>query len=491
MGYRDYEAPGVSVIVERQEGVETTQLTKFYPVFVGTGMTSLLRDLSFLALEGDTTAFPVVKFTFNVTGMVDSQLFSLSDFTLKTLTSGSTALVLTTDYTIASAPTIREDGQVELSVNILKAGITESDLAYDLVIKVTNTTDDFDLRLLESSDVYYAKDIVGPPSLTENGVTFKNDIAIAAEIAFRMNVPAFYYLEVPRAYGGKAVSADIIASLEKIYYKNNAYRVVALSDDTAVAAAVKSLVTSISNPVDQRETIGFVTYPNASIANINDIEELVTEVGGFSTIMDSPRIINVFGCSSVDLVVNNVTLNLPSCFLTAAVASLDSSVGIASPISLREINIFSRMYAPRFRPLVWNKLADKRVLIVYQKDIGSPLIIRHQLTTSQSELARDQELSLVKNVDAVSILLRERLRPYSGKYNIIEGYIEKIDGALTSAISEAIDLGLARGITVLSPWQTRKVPDQNGTQVDNRKLVTRLKMDPAYPANNLDIYLLV
>jgi hypothetical protein len=501
MGYRDYKAPGVSVIVQRQAGIETPQLTRFLPVFVGTGMTSLSRDISYLNAVADTTDFPIIKFTFNVTGLVDSQLFGISAFALKTLTinkqlvtpSGPTEVILANpaDYTISSPiSNVRDDGQAEFSVSIIKTGIVEADLSYDFVITVTNTEDDFDLRLMEAADVYFASEIVGPFSLLEGGVTIRNDIAIATEIAFRMNVSSFYYLEVPRAYGVAASATDISAALEKIYHKTDAYRIIPLTDATAVATDLKALVTSISNPIDQRETIGFVTFPNASIADITDIDELVTDVGGFSVSLNTPRITNVFGCSSVDLVLGDVTTNLPAYFLTAAVASLDSAVGIAEPLSLREINIFVRMYGPRFRPAQWNKLATKGVFIVYQKDIGLPMVVRHQLTTSQSVKAEDQELSLVKNIDAVSIRLRERLYPYAGKYNIIEGYIEKIDGALTSAITEVIDLGLARSITILSPWQARIVPE-NGNQAENRNLVTRLQLGPAYPANNLDIYLLV
>lgn len=501
MGYRDYKAPGVSVIVERQPGVETAQLTQFFPVFVGTGMTSSSRILAFPGMVADTSAFPLVTFTFNVLGLLNSQLFLETSLALTSLTidkqiggTGPTtvSLVLTTDYTITTPiSAIGSDGQVTFTVSIIKTGILDTDLAYEFTITATNTVDDFDLRLLQSSDVYYALDIVGPYSLTEGSATFTNDIAVAAEIAFRMKVPSFYYLEVPRAYGVKATSSAIIAALEKIYYKTNAYRIIPLTDDAGVTTAVQALVSSISNPLDKRETVGFVTYPTADITSMADIDELVTKVGGLSVSLNTTRINNVFGCSSVDMILNNAVVNLPACFLTAAVAALDSALGMAEPLSLREINVFSRMYGPRFRPLDWNKLADKRVFIVYQNDASAPLVIRHQLTTSQSTDAQDQEYSLVKNIDAVSILLRERLKPYSGKYNIIDGYMEKLDAALTSAIHEAKDLGLARDIVVLSPWQARKIPDPNGTQVENRNLVTRLKMTPAYPANNLDLYLLV
>lgn len=500
MAYRDYVAPGVNVFVERQESQAVVNFDQFYPVFVGTGSTSSQRTLTFSDITADTSAFPVVTLNISFRNLINQQLYSETTFTISSLkvqqVSGSTVTEVTltpvTDYTVQSvASSVSENGDTTVVVSILKDGVSDTDTVYDLTLSAQNTDEDFDLRLVESADSFDSLQIFGPLYLTENGNTIRNDIAFAAEIAFRMNVPYFYYLEVPRTYGSAATASEIVDNLEKVFFKKNAYRIVPLSSDSTVISAVKDLVEAISNPYDKRETAGFVSYDTSGISDINNVSGLLTTVGELSVTLNSARVCNVFAGKTLELVVSGTTYTLPHFYASVAVACLDSGVGLADPLSLREITIFKKLNGPKLRPRQWNELAKKRVFIMYQNDTTEPIIIRHQLTTSQSDAAEDQEYSLVKNIDVLTRLFRDRLASYAGKFNITDGLLEKLDATMITAISEAKTIGLVRDITVQSPWSVRRLPtDANNTE-EKRNLVIRLKVSPAYPANNLDIYLMI
>lgn len=501
MGYTDYQAPGVNVIIERQAATDQARLTEFYPVFIGNGMTSKNRTVAQNDISADTSAFPVVTLEYLISGSFNTQMFDETTFTVtkvqlhKEIVAGTplTNLVEGTDYNVVKAAELTSnDGYARTVIEILDTtDITATDLIYNLELRLENTDSDFDLRLVIAEDRYYAKDIFGPYKLVENGKEFFNDIAIAAEIAFRMNVPRFYYMEVPREYGNQASSDAIIAAMDKVYFKNNAYRVIPLSIDSAVSEAASNFVTSLSNPVDRRETVSMGHYDMSAITDMHDLNELIEKVGGFSESINNNRFSNIFGGESVELIIKNEKFILPMHFMAVAIACLDSTVGMALPLSTRTISVFSKLNGPRFRPRDWDKLAKKGVFIVYQNDKDEPITIRHQLTTSQAGTAEDQEYSIVKNWDAVTKRIRDRLTPYAGQNNITDGYLEKLDGTLTSAIEEVKELGLARELAVVSPWATRTIGTSTGSTEEKRNLVTKLQMTPVYPANNLDVILLV
>jgi hypothetical protein len=299
-----------------------------------------------------------------------------------------------------------------------------------------------------------------------------------------MSVPRFYYLEVPRDYGEQPTAADFTNAIEKIYFENNAYRIIPLTSDPEVVSAINQFVSGVSNPVDRRETVGFVSYDVANIVDINDITELETKVGGFSETLDNKRICNVFAGESAELKINNVTYVLPAYYFPVAVAALDAVVGRVDPLSTREITVFDKINGPRFRPRDWNKLAKKGVFIIQKDTDSSPAIVRHQLTTAQSDLASDQEYSVVKNWDVVTKRIRDRLKPYAGQNNIDAGYTERLEGTLATVRQEILEEKLAKSLTVITPWSVRE-------DSDGRNLVTRLQMEPVYPANDLDVYIVV
>lgn len=501
MAIEGYSAPGVDVIIERSEVERRSAETEFYNVYVGTGITSRNRNIEKTNIKADTTAFPRVELEFDMLGEINTDLFSKMNFTVGqvVVTRASVpapvvgappedpdiTLQPTTDYTVAQQVTFSKiDSTAKVILNILNPAVTANDVIYDINITAATADKDFDLRVIGAEDRFFSKEMFGPVVLNENDQEFYNDIAIAAEIAFRMQVPRFYYLEVPRDFGEQPTVDDFRKALDKIYFFDDAYRVVPLSSDPEVVAAVNQLVSGISNPVDRRETVGFISYDSTLVTDMDDVEELVEKVGGYSESIDNKRICNVFSGESAEMVINGQLYVLPEFYVAAAVASLDQVVGKVDPLSLREIDVFERINGPKFRPKQWDLLAQKGVLIVMQDNENTPAMIRHQLTTSKSDIAEDQEYSVVKNFDVVVKKIRDRFSVYAGQFNVEVGYTERLEGTMATVKQEIIEEKLARDLTVITPWSQRE-----GT--DGRNLVTRLKMSPVFPANDLDVYLII
>jgi hypothetical protein len=489
-----YTAPGVDVVIQQQQVITQSADTQFLPCFIGKGITSRNRSFSISGIQADTSSFPQVTLTFDLAGYINTDLFNDTMFSLGQLvvtkssvgSGGSSTVILeqTTDYTIVQDIKFSDtDSTATYVLNILNTNVAAADVVYQLNIGASNTDDDFQPQLLGASDRFLNNGMFGSVILEENSVQIFNDIAIATQIAFNMGVPAFYYLEVPRDFGSDPTASDYTGSIEKCYYFNDIYRIVPLTSDPDVASYLSTFVAGVSNPLDRRETVGFVTYDTSNISKMTDIDELVGKVGGYSTSLNNKRIVNIFGGSSVEMTISNVTYDLPPYFLGAAVSSLDAVVGPVDPLSLRQISVFNKVNGPRFRPRDWDKLAAKGVFIILQNNDGTPAVIRHQLTTAQTSQASDQEYSVVKNFDVVTKKIRDRFRPYAGQFNIQSGYLETLAGTLATTVSEILELKLAKSLTTITPWSV--------SSSDQRNLVTILKLDPVYPANHLEVYLIV
>ena len=490
-----YSSPGVDVIIERGEIETRSAETQFYNVYVGTGISSRNRNIEKTGLKANVQNYPLVELTWDMLGEINTDLFSNMSFTIgqvnvtrSTVPEGEEAelsLEPDVDYSIETPVSFSSyDSTAKVTLRILNETITANDAIYDLNILAEMADKDFNLRSNGTEDRLFSKELFGPVVLEENDNQFYNDIAIAAEMAFRMEVPRFYYLEVPRDYGSPAKIDDFKIALDKIYFFNDAYRVIPLSSDPQVVSAVNQFVSGVSNPLDRRETVAFVSYDSSKTASMDDINELVEKVGGYSESINNKRVCNVFGGESAEMIINGERYVLPEYYISAAVASLDAVVGRVDPLSLREIGVFEKINGPKFRPKQWDTLASKGVFIVFQDNDQSPAVIRHQLTTAKSEDAADQEYSIVKNFDVVTKKFRDRFSIYSGRYNIEAGYTERLEGTLATVRQEILEEKLARDITVMTAWSQREGSD-------GRNLVTRLKMTPVYPANDLDIYLII
>lgn len=503
MPYNEYRDPGVTVTLERLATPQASGRTQFLPVFIGTGSTSRNRVESLTRIKGNYSGYPVVSFDYDIVGNVDmfkETDFSLTDFRLhKEIEAGEpvTPLVLGTDYEIVEVVALRESSSTYRStIRILDEDkVTPADLYYDFKLNLENTNEDFVPRLLTRDQQYQTDLFLGPKMLEENGVKFRNDIAIAAEIAFRLNVQEFYYLEVPRDFGTQPTKSDFQKVIEELYFVEDIYRAVPLTYDLDIIRLVASFATSVANPNDKRQMIAFTATDPALVTDKNDILSWIEAAGLQSESFNNARTFNVAGVNEIELTLDGVRHNLPLYFLAAAVAAFDTVSGMNKPISTEVLDVFTSVKSPRFRPKVWGRLARYGVFVCY-KDMtpgSNGIVIHHQLSTAQSDSEKDQELSVIKNVDAATVRMRDWFKPYAGRVNIDDELLVKMNATMAQAIEDITKKEkFMTTLTVVTPWQKRTVQNTtNGVTESKTSLVTRLTGEPASPANNLDIILAI
>ena len=492
---KDYQAPGVNVRTEKINSETASAETQFDVVFIGQGISTRNKQVEKAGLKADVEDFPLVKIPFDITTDMNMDNFNKTGFKVGqiTVTKSSVAdgapsevtMEAGKDFEIVQNVTYSSGtGTTSITIKILTEQVTKSDVIYEVNFTMSMPDVEFDIKHMGAEDRLYNDSLFGPVVLEEGDNEFYNDIAIAAEIAYRMGLPRYAYLEVPRDYGSEATVADWKNTIKKIYYNRDAYRLVPLTNNQEIHQFIANSITDMSNPMDQRETTGFVTMDTDEIDDIYSLDELIDKVGGYSVQLNNNRVMNVFGAKEIHMTMNGTSYAISDYFLSVAVACYDRMAGMVMPISSGEITVFDKFVGPRFRPAEWNKLAKYGVCILTQDGPQDPVVIRHQLTTSQSDREDDQEFSVVKNYDAVVKKIRDRFRPFAGRYNSDTGYLEILDATMTTTISEIYELKLARSLTVTTGWQ------QGGTNKQTR-LGTILKMEPVYPANVLEIKLLI
>lgn len=126
-------------------------------------------------------------------------------------------------------------------------------------------------------------------------------------------------------------------------------------------------------------------------------------------------------------------------------------------------------------------IATGGTYIVVQDVVDGPVFSRHQLSTDVSQIEK-QELSITKTVDFVSKFFRNNLRPYIGKFNITQIYLEQVravaDGILTRLVEDGtlIDGNIVK-------------LEQSATQSDTVLLEVDILVP--FPANFIRVTLLI
>lgn len=134
-----------------------------------------------------------------------------------------------------------------------------------------------------------------------------------------------------------------------------------------------------------------------------------------------------------------------------------------------------------------SKLSDGGWFVMHQRvDEELPFCI-HQLTTDVTAL-QTGELSVVKNVDFVSVFLQVELESFLGRYNAIA---EALDDALTSMNAAIEDLKGRKMARIGPPLLSGEVTSIKFSDVAADRMVIRFKGKVPNPLNQIDLHVVL
>lgn len=181
----------------------------------------------------------------------------------------------------------------------------------------------------------------------------------------------------------------------------------------------------------------------------------------------------------------------------AAIAGLISSVppqrGLTN-ISLNGFNDIPATYKNYTRTQL-NHIAEAGGMIIMQDVPNGEVYVRHQVSTA----ARDgnlltTELSITKDLDAISYYMSDILDPFIGKYNITPVLLEQIrttvQGALNYLGSYNTGAGLL-GPMLLADSEDTKIVGIRQHETLKDHIVVALTLDLPLPCNVIELYLSV
>jgi hypothetical protein len=179
----------------------------------------------------------------------------------------------------------------------------------------------------------------------------------------------------------------------------------------------------------------------------------------------------------------NVTRVVDGFYLAAAiggqVAGEESeqpftNLNIVGPVGLRNSNKY-------FTETQLDIIATGGTYIVIQEIDNGPTFSRHQLSTDIS-LIEKRELSVTKNVDFISKFMRNQLRPYIGKFNITDIYLEQLRSVVSAILASLKSDGKIITGTIVTL-------EQSTTQSDT--VLLEIDILVPFPANFIRVTLFI
>ena len=191
-----------------------------------------------------------------------------------------------------------------------------------------------------------------------------------------------------------------------------------------------------------------------------------------------------------DLIEDASGVQIDGFYLCAAIAGLIS--GVVSQQGLTNIAIEGFSAVTRttdyFAESHLNTMAASGIWIVAQDPDTGEIFTRHQLSTDLTDI-NTRELSVVKNVDAISYAFYDQLKPYIGRANITPRFLVQ----LRRQISGTIDYLKSNGATPSLGGQLIEavISDlrQHETLLDH--VVIELDVTIPYPANVIQVKLVI
>lgn len=226
-----------------------------------------------------------------------------------------------------------------------------------------------------------------------------------------------------------------------------------------------------------------VTHPRTAA-------ELATAVAATSAAFDDYRMYNVYP----NTLYSNGTA-VGGEFAAAAVSGLISAVAPQQGLTNAALVGFDDVPATYqvFTDDQLNEMAASGTLIVAQDERAGPIYVRHQLSTKALDNnVLTSELSVIKNLDAISAYFRDLLQGYIGVYNVSDELLTvlqtQIQHGLNFLGSSRTAVGLLSPMLLLDNGNTRIVSLEQHP-VNRDWIVARVELEMPLPVNVIQLTL--
>jgi len=174
-------------------------------------------------------------------------------------------------------------------------------------------------------------------------------------------------------------------------------------------------------------------------------------------------------------------------FICAALAGSISALPAQQGFTNLKLSGFDRLSFSNlgyFKDSQLDTMASGGVMIFTQTSTDALIQCRHQLMTNMSAIEY-RELSIVKNVDYIAKLLRARIRPFIGIWNITSFFLETLKVLLQGTFA---DLKVSDDIAGPNITSAQIVSlEENATSPDRIDVIVDLGIP--YPANDIRVTL--
>ncbi len=142
-----------------------------------------------------------------------------------------------------------------------------------------------------------------------------------------------------------------------------------------------------------------------------------------------------------------------------------------------------------------NKIAEYGGLIIMQDVPNGEVYVRHQVSTARLDgNILTTELSVTKDLDAISYYMSDILDPYIGKYNITPVLLEQIRTTVTGALNYLGSYNTGSGLLgpmLLADSEDTKIIGIRQHETIKDHIVVALSLDLPLPCNVIELYLSV
>jgi 5S rRNA maturation endonuclease (ribonuclease M5) len=340
------------------------------------------------------------------------------------------------------------------------------------------TDEQYEPRLVfleEEVEQYYGSDF----RTHEEGAPI-NRLAVAAKIAIQAGAPAVYVLQVaPDETTGKVTSIEYAASLQKyVEFINDAWRIVPVDVGAEINNVIDAHIEQCSSYEERKERTAIYGAPLETAPT--DFNEVYTGVGDYAASKANKRIIVLYPDVATKMLADGNYHELDAPFIAAAYAGREAFLPIYRSKTRDGITVFHTLKGVNMRRKQMNMLAEKGVMILTQPDgPGTPIIIRHQLTTDMNSV-QTKESSIVMIGDYASKYLRKVCEQYIGKYNITGETIALIQSSLSGGINQ-----LKKDKVIVAGIVTAMKQDEDNPDT----LLVDVRVKPPYPCNYINLTL--